>query len=387
MKPRVKTIAHQPSWVICNDTVEMAITQLGGHLAPVTFFPSSRKPIQPYWIAPWDGSKQKLPPAAGVLKPLRGDFFCLPFGANAKPVNGEQHPVHGEPAVRKWTFRKLEKTDKITTLTLSMNPRIRKGRVVKKKFLVDGHSAVYSTHTLSGFTGQMPIGHHHTLMLPEEPETVLVSSSPILFGMTNPVPAGNPADGEYPSLAGGEKFKSITAVPSMFKKPAIVDCSKFPTRKGLGDILQIFQKNMDDSKTPAWVTATYTTEGFLWYSLKEVSVMPGTIFWIYNHSRWPEPWAGQSACLGLENTCSFFADGLAESTRPNALRRAGIATATKLSATKPTDVRVIQGVVRIPKGFGKVSKAEFAKGKVTFHSGQKKASTKVNWEFLYSGGF
>ena len=384
MKPKEKTIANQPSWVISNDTVEMAITKLGGHLAPVTFFKDSKNPIQPYWIAPWDGNKCKLPAVAGVLKPLRGDFFCMPFGANAAPVDGKQYPVHGEPAVRKWTFRKLEKTDKVTTLTLSMNTGLSKGKIVKKKFLVDGHSAVYSTHTLSGYSGSIPIGHHHTIKLPEEPESVLVSSSPILFGMTNPTPAGNPAEGEYPSLAGGEKFSSITSVPSLFKKPAVVDCSKFPTRKGYGDLVQIYQKP-GDGKTPAWVTATYTSEGFLWYSLKEVAVMPATVFWIYNHSRWSPPWAGQSACLGLENTCSFFAEGLADSTKANVLRRAGISTATKLSPKVPTDIRVIQGVLRVPKGFGKVAKAKFEKGKVTFFSGSKKASTKVNWEFLYSG--
>lgn len=384
MKPKLKTIANQPSWVVRNDTVEMAITQQGGHLAPVTFFPDSGKSVQPYWISPWDGTKCKLPPALGVLRPLRGDFFCMPFGANAKPLGDEQYPVHGEPAVRKWTFRKLEKQDAVTTLTLSMNTRIRKGRIVKKKFLVDGQSAVYSTHTLSGFTGSMPIAHHHTLALPDEPETVHVASSPIFFGMTNPTPAGDPAEGEYPSLAGGEKFGSFTRVPSLFKKPAFVDCSKFPTRKGFGDVLQIFQKP-GKNDTPAWVAATYTTEGFLWYSLKEVAVMPSTLFWMYNHSRWSHPWAGQSACLGLENTCSFFAEGQAESTQPNALRRAGIRTATKLSPTAPTDVRVIQGVVRVPRGFGKVSKAEFSRGKVTFFSGTKKTSTRVNWEFLFTG--
>ncbi len=384
MKPKEKNISNQPSWVIRNDVVEMAITKLGGHLAPVTFFPDSRNPIQPYWIAPWDGNKCKLPAVAGVLKPLRGDFFCMPFGANAEPVDGKQHPVHGDPAVHAWKFKKLEKQDKLTTLTLSMNTKLSKGKIIKKKFLVDGHSAVYSTHTLSGFTGSMPIGHHHTLAMPDEPESVHVASSPILFGMTNPVTDGNPAGGSYSALASGEKFSDFARVPSLFKKPAVVDCSKFPTRKGLGDILQIFQKP-GDGKTPAWVTATYINEGFLWYSLKEAAVMPATVFWIYNHNRWEQPWAGQSAALGLENTCSFFANGLADSTKPNVLRRAGISTATKFSADTPSDVRVIQGVVRVPKGFGKVSKVEFAKRKVTFCSGGKTASTKVNWEFLYSG--
>jgi cobalt/nickel transport system permease protein len=40
--------------------------------------------------------------ALQVLRVLRGDFFCLPFGGNATAWHGEKHPLHGETANREW---------------------------------------------------------------------------------------------------------------------------------------------------------------------------------------------------------------------------------------------------------------------------------------------
>ena len=77
---RVKTIVSQPSWVIRTSDVELAVTQLGGHMAPVTFHRRSAAPVQPYYISPWQGERLKIDEP--VLVPLRGDFFCLPFGNN-----------------------------------------------------------------------------------------------------------------------------------------------------------------------------------------------------------------------------------------------------------------------------------------------------------------
>ena len=384
MTPKIKTIAGQPSWVINNDSVELAITQLGGHLAPVRFFPGSGKEVQPYWIAPWANEKKKIPAEAAVLTPLRGDFFCMPFGANAQEVDGKKYPVHGEPATKKWTFRSAEKCGNITHLKLSMNTRITKGKIDKLTMLIDGQSVVYQTHVLRGFSEAMPVGYHHTIAVPQDkPESLLVSSSPILFGRTSPgdftAAAG---EGEYNSLANCEKFSSLSRVPTIFKSPSVTDCSAFPTRYGYGDILQIYQK---PGKVPAWIAASYTAGGYLWYALKDPTVLPATVFWIYNHSRHSDPWCGRSACLGLENTCSYFANGLADSTKPNLLRRDGISTAVKLSTVQPTEIDVIQGLVRTPKGFGKVEKVEFGHNKATFISGKKKAVAKVNWNFLLTG--
>ena len=85
MKPHA-TILGQPSWRIRSETVEAYVTRLGGQLAPVTFDRRGRR-IQPYAVAPWVTEKLDKS-TSGIIRALRGDFFCMPFGANQTPFRG-----------------------------------------------------------------------------------------------------------------------------------------------------------------------------------------------------------------------------------------------------------------------------------------------------------
>src|SRR5437879_2722402 len=104
-----KLLVHgQPSWRLATTDVEAFVTELGGHLGPVTFDRHGRK-LTPYSVAPWaeETTDASLPP---IIKVLRGDFFCLPFGANTTPFRGERHPVHGETANARWKFESLRRS-------------------------------------------------------------------------------------------------------------------------------------------------------------------------------------------------------------------------------------------------------------------------------------
>ena len=81
VKPKLTTIANQPSWVVASDRVKLAVTALGGHMAPVTFRLAGGRKAQPYFISPWQNEGQKI--TEPVLVPLRGDFFCMPFGGGS----------------------------------------------------------------------------------------------------------------------------------------------------------------------------------------------------------------------------------------------------------------------------------------------------------------
>src|SRR6516162_10163551 len=105
-RPPKKMICGQASWRLASDEVEAFVTETGGHLGPVTFMRRGRK-IRPYSVAPWAEEKHS-PPLRPIIKVLRGDFFCLPFGGNGSPFGREQHPVHGETANARWHFESLE---------------------------------------------------------------------------------------------------------------------------------------------------------------------------------------------------------------------------------------------------------------------------------------
>jgi hypothetical protein len=381
MKPVRKIIAGQPSWIILSKDVELAVTELGGHMAPVKFYRAGRTPVQPYYISPWQDEHRKLP--VPVLRPLRGDFFCLPFGANVEKWKGEQHDVHGEPAGSKWKLAGVQSSGGVTSIRLTLAAKVRRGWVTKELALVDGHNVVYCKDVVEGINGRMPLGHHATLAIPETPGCVKVSTSPIVFGMTAPTLFSNPAGREYQSLAINEKFGSLKKVPLLWKKPAYGDCTEFPVREGFTDLLSVFNRRGTD---PAWTVAVNRKAGYAWFSLKDPAVLPATVFWISNHGRHEPPWDGRNRCLGLEDVCAYFAEGLAASVGANPVSDAGIPTAAVLSAKRPTSVNYIQGVVKVPRGFDEVASVSFGVGSATFVSTNGKTVTApVNHEFLKSG--
>ena len=372
----------QAGWRLKTAKVDLFVTQNGAHMAPVTFCADTKLPVQPYYISPWQNDQLKGLPDP-VLVPLRGDFFCMPFGGNSEVVNGEKHSGHGEASSSKWKLVDTSQEKAVTTLTLELETKVRKGKITKKIHLVEGQNVVYTSHLLEGYSGEMPIGHHCTLDVPEKEGSLRIAVSKFEMGMTCPVIFSNPLNREYQSLAINAKFTDLTKVPVLHKDAPPADCSSFPQRTGFTDLIQLFKAPSD---TPAWTAATYQSRGYLWFSLKDASVMPGTVFWISNKGRHGFPWNGRNRCLGLEENCSYFAEGLGPSTRSNIITDAGFPTAIELSPETPTVVNFIQGVVKIPPDFENVKAVEFGSGAVTFVSiTGKEVTADVNHGFLKTG--
>lgn len=372
----------QPCWVLGNDQIELAITQLGAQMAPVTFYRNAGG-VKPYYISPWQGENLKFD--VPVLTPLRGDFFCMPFGGNSKAYEGATFPPHGEMVGAPWTLVGSEKKGTVTALTIAFDTKARPGKVTRQLSLVDGQNVIYSQTRIEGFKGKTSLAFHAILAMPQKERALLVSTSPIKFGMTCPYPFSDPASGEYQSLAVGARFSTLSKVPSIYKGAPDVDCSAFPTQRGFANLLQVFSDPTVKGK-PAWVAAVNTEENWLWFALKDPTVLPGRVFWMENHGRYGKPWNGRNNCLGLEDGCSFFDKGIAESCAPNVISRQGIPTCLDLKGDKPFNVNYIEGVVKVPAGFGRVASAQFKPGSVTFVSAtDKRVTATVNHEFLWSG--
>ena len=381
----LRTIHSQPSYLLQGDQVALAVTRLGGHMAPVTF---GRGPeaISPYYISPWqDEGHQSMP--AEVLAPLRGDFFCMPFGANVEARDGEQHTVHGEVATKVWACESnTTKANGTARLVLSLETSIRPGRVTKEICLRPGHPAVYQCHTIEGFAGPTPLGHHATLAMPAEEGVFAISTCPFKLAMTNPGLFGDPAGGEYQSLALGKTFSDLKSVPSLWESPATVDCSRLPARRGFADLFAVVADVEALAGQPAWTAAVNTKENWCWFSLRDPTVLPMTAFWLENHGRHSFPWNGRNQCLGMEDVCGYFADGLVPSTEPNQLSEQGIPTAVTLDADRPTAVRSIQAAVPVPSDFGSVDRIEFADASVSLISDAGKAvAVPLDWTFVLGG--
>jgi hypothetical protein len=348
----LRAILGEPSWRLANADIEAFVTRRGGHLAPVTFDRKGKK-ICPFATAPWAG--EKLPPGTpNVLRAMRGDFFCLPFGGNEEPFRGERHPPHGETANGNWRLVGQKRSGDAETLHLSLNPRVRKGRVDKFLTLRDGHPAIYSRHVVSGMAGPMPLGHHAILKFRS---AGVISTSPFRLGQVYVRPVERPEARGYSCLVPGATFDSLERVPSLLSKNA--DLSRYPARRGYEDIVLL----AGDPALPfAWTAVCFPEERHVWFALKNPRILRHTLMWISNGGRHYPPWNGRHVdTIGLEEVTSFFHEGLAPSARPNDLSRAGHSTHIELDPRVPLEIGNIMGAVSIPRGFDRVRAIEAKK--------------------------
>ncbi len=368
-------IKGQKSWVLENKNIKLCLTEKGGHMAPVIFFKDTDNPIEPFYINPWAEEDLNLENEPDVLIPLRGDFFCLPFGGD-NSWNGESHSAHGEVSGSWWALIPKQVEDLIV---LKMDTTSRSGSVIKKIELKEDENNLYISHTIKGFAGPASLGHH--AIFPGRTKKY-ISTSPIKFGYTNNYESANYNGGEYYSLASLKKFESLEKVPTVWKENNFTDCSVFPTREGFVDILQVYNEPHKDF---IWSTVTVPEEGYLWFSLKDYKILPSTVLWMENKGRHQLPWNGRNCCIGVEDVCSSFADGLAVSAEKNFLNKEGIKTCHQLKENDSITVKYIQGVVRIPEGFDQVKTIEKKDAgiEITSSSG-KVVFTKVNTGFIHS---
>jgi hypothetical protein len=353
MRPKLKRVFNEPSWVIQTKQVSAAITRTGAHIAPV-FFNRDRRSIQPYHIAPWWNEKvpgDTLP----ILKVLRGDFFCMPFGHNAKPFRGEKHPVHGEPANKAWSFVKQTRTGRGLCLHLRMKLKVRRGLLDKRVALLEGQNILYQQHVLSGMAGPMCIAHHPNIQFPDRRESGKIVLSPFLFGCTSPWIVERPEEGSYTFLKNGVEFHSLRRVPTIWGTTA--DLSLYPNYRGFMDLALMINDPRDKF---GWSSITFPREGYVWFSLKDPQHLKATMFWRSNGGRHADIWRGRHVnCLGIEDVTWYYGD-MSDCLKPNPVSKRGIKPYLELDSKRPTKINYIQGCVPVPKGFAEVKKIEVA---------------------------
>jgi hypothetical protein len=376
-KPALKKILGQPSWRIATPRVEAYVTQIGGHLGPVIFDRAGKK-IAPLSIAPWVGEAidRSAPP---LIKVLRGDFFCMPFGGNETPFQGEEHPPHGETANSPWMFESLTREDARTTLNLTLRARVRPATVKKSIALPDDHDAVYQRHIVSGASGPMNFGHHAMLKFPDEEGAGRISTSRFVHAQVFPQPVELPQNRGYSLLKPDATFKSLEKVPTITGE--MTDLSRYPARRGFEDIVML----VADDKLPfGWTAVAFPAQGYVWFALKDPRVLRETVFWISNGGRHYAPWSGRHVnVMGLEEVTANFHSGLAESVKANPIARRGFPTHTQLDPKRPLIVNYIFGVAPIPRTFERVAGIESAAGGIVIRDDAgKKVRAPIDIGFL-----
>lgn len=356
----------EPSLILKNSDIHLAITPRGGHLAPVRFRIGKRW-VEPMALAPWKPKDlaATMPP---IIQVLRGDFFCLPFGQSRGVKN-----VHGETANGLWEA--VLKAPGRLVLEMSVkNPNC----LIQKTLCIQaGQRAIYQEHLIQGLQGRFNFGHHAILKFPEKGGPYHVNTSEFKFGQVKPEAFSNPLQREYGTLKTGAMFTSLDKVP--LANGGVTSLQAYPARPGFDDLIMITSKN----GAFAWTAATL--DGYVWITLKDPRTLPSTLFWISNGGRHSKPWNGDHlGRLGLEEVCGYFSDGL-DAARKNKLKNMGIPTTFTFKAKKSTSIRQIQVVHPIPPKFGMVvSITRDGEGKNIEVQGQSgdRLLVPVNWTFL-----
>ena len=380
---RIKEVFGQPSFVLETGSASLAVTQTGGHMAPVEFkgADGGQPTIQPYSIAPWWDEKLASDTPT-ILKVLRGDFFCMPFGGNDTPFGGEKHPVHGEVANSEWTDNGVTRGTRGVSLELHMQTRVRSGEVRKRLTLVDGREIVYCQHRVEGMEGAMCYGHHACVKFPDREGSGLLSFAPFVYGQVFPEPVETEATQGRSILQPGAEFASLDSVPLV--TGGTTDLSHYPARRGYEDIAMVIA---DPNLGIGWTAVSFPDEGYVWFALKDPKVLAGTVMWISNGGRDAPPWNGRHVnVMGLEEVTAYFHSGLAESAEEKPFTKKGFRTRVDLTGGTPLVVNYIMGIARISNDFGFVAEVQpISEGIKLLDRKGNEASVAVNTDFLTTG--
>jgi hypothetical protein len=313
-----------------------------------------------------------------MLRALRGDFFCAPFGGNSTPWRGEAHPPHGDTANSSWRLKAFERSGDRLTLHANLHLTTRAGTVDKFITLMEGQSAIYQRHVLTA-RGPITVGHHAMLKFPDAPGSGVVSTSRFVEAQVFPEAFEKPEERGYQSLKPGATFRSLERVPML--NGGTADLTRYPARRGYEDLVML---TADPKLTFAWTAVTFPRENYVWFSLRDPRLLRHTIFWISNGGRHYPPWNGRHvSVMGIEDVTGYFHYGLAESAKPNPLSRRGIPTVLQLTPKKPVMIPYIMGVAEIRSGFDRVKEIRKSGEGIEFVAASgKRATCAVEVDFL-----
>ena len=325
---------------LSNGSVSLKVTQDGAHVAPVVFRLGDRE-VSPYSLAPWtpDTIDSELPV---LLKVLRGDFLCLPFGPQ------DDGPPHGASANDAWDLLSAEGG----SLVLGIKSADSGAKVEKELSIRDGETAIYYEFRISELDGEWSYGNHPILdFSPLKDGEGFLSVSPFRWASVYPGVFSNPENKDYQTLKAGAEFTDLREVP--LADGGVTDVSEYPSRPGFEDLVMMVNEPASEAQPFAWSAAVL--DGYVWFSLKDPADFPATLFWLSNGGRHSAPWNGShTGRVGIEEVCSHFCDRVNDS-RESDLKAKGIPTTRAFRADETTKLRIIQAVAEVPARFGRVT--------------------------------
>ena len=198
-----------------------------------------------------------------------------------------------------------------------------------------------------GGSGHLPIAHHAMIHVPGGAQ---LSFSPRQFGVTPTTPPESDATLGRSILAYPQTFDSLAHVRSA--DGHIVDASVYPFAHQHEDIV-VLAGSADQSI--GWSAALAQQDGFLFFAIKDATVLPETILWMSNGGRYYSPWSSRhTGVLGLEEaaTSCHANHEFSSDARPSDY---GLATGLSLDPSGTRNIRYCCGAIPAPAGWTRVT--------------------------------
>lgn len=273
---------------------EAEVQSLGGMLAPVRFDLGDGRSVSPLHVAPW-GDDAQWP---GLMRALRGEWPCLPFGTNDTPTDlpegftshaADSEWRHGYSSNHMWQLseqtahrlklridypshsevesleRVIEANPDEPSLSVSLTIRVRRDVV-------------------------LPFALHPTFAMPQTGLEVLACPYQAVHTYPFEIEAGSS------KVVPNRTFASLTEVAT---SNGTFDLTRLPLPERTEELVQLA-----GCRPPFLLRypADHAEVALDW----NPDNLPDAIMWISNGGRAGAPWSGNNFALGVEPAQSFF---------------------------------------------------------------------------------
>jgi len=322
-------------WTFDWGSVRGEVAALGGMLGPVWFTLSGGHLAQPFAVAPWaDDPPEKLNALPPILRQLRGEFPCVPFGvAEARTDLPDQWMdgldpsmppadefAHGYSTNHKWHL--LEQTD--TTITIGIDyPEDHVVSCLKRRISLDDDLRIkIDLHIEMRCDAALPLGLRPIFALPAQTGAAHLSIPSLQSVRSFPVPVD-----EASQCKPDETADKLTHIRT--KDGVMLDVTRLPLALETEELLAV-------SLTDGDVCLSDIQNGYAVDLSWDIATFPQCLLWLSNRGRKAYPWHGRFCAIGIEPIAAAFDLGVAHSANRHApFAKSGIATQTMLSASGP----------------------------------------------------
>jgi hypothetical protein len=275
----------------------------GGMLGPLHFRLDAERELQVMHVAPWAGTLDSLA-LPGVLRRLRGEWPCVPFGRTDLPpdlppgwqaLDSSDDWPHGHSANHRWeceyqTAERLslaiEYPDDSPVARIERNVR-----VVPDAPAVDIELVIRPRRSL-----HMPAGLHPTFRLPAASGRVQLELG------------RNAGIYSYPGRSAGAISRLVPdthseRVDAMAGPDGPIDLSRLPLTDDGEELVRVRGVTTDGGAPLGLHYLDYDARVGLWWETRQ---FPDLMLWFSNRGRPEFPWDGSHVALGAKSVNSVF---------------------------------------------------------------------------------